>query len=94
MFFVVIIGYRSTQLLTHLSDIIKLVNNGLLTRSCMHYSRSKRKCTVSPVDCNILMTHHKTYQKRQRQYQNGFYCDDKKNRDSAMQGAMVIEVST
>ena len=44
--------YRITQLLPHLSDIIKLVNNGLLIGS-MHCGRSKRKCTVSPVDCNV-----------------------------------------
>ena len=75
-FFVVIIGYRSTQLLRellpHLLDIMKLVKNGLLTGSCMRGGRSKRKCTVSPVDCNVLMTHRKTYQKRQWRYQNGF----------------------
>ena len=45
--------YRIRQLLPHLSDIIKLVNNGLLMRSCMRCGRSKRKCTVSPVDSNL-----------------------------------------
>ena len=45
--------YRITQALPHFLDIIKLVNNELLTGSCMHCGRSKSKCTVSPVDCNV-----------------------------------------
>ena len=67
-----IIGYTElhSYTITHLSDEIKLVNNGLLTYQ---------------FDDPGLTTRHKTYQKRQWRYQNGFYCDDIENRDLAMQ---------